>query len=178
MRTACLPIAVMASPNIAQVIVDAALFDSEGLSNLQNFKPLSFQNPCASGIGLGCAFLPSVIYAALLGCGDADSLPLHDVLMFDLGNAEQDARDQLSNRAAEIDLLGDSDNAHSAFTPVGHDIDTIPEIAGQPVELPDDNCVDATRKNGRLHFLESRALQMLSGFPVFKPLDAFVPVSL
>lgn len=160
----------------AQVVVNGAVFGAERLSNLGNGKAAISQGPRARRCCLRGAFLASGVNALFFRGGDADGLPFPYVLMLNLRNTEQDTGNQVSNRAAEVDLLRNRDNPDAALTPVGHDIDAIPEIAGQAVELPDDNGVDRARENSRLQFLESRALQMLSRFAVFEPMDSFVPV--
>jgi hypothetical protein len=46
--------------------------------------------------------VPSGVYAALFGKGNADSLTLLRVLQFDFGDAEQETGNQMSDRAAEV----------------------------------------------------------------------------
>jgi hypothetical protein len=90
---------------LRQIVVNRPFLHAERLSDFADGEALFLQGTGARGRGFGGARLPSGIHAALAGKGNADSLPLLDVLQFDLGDAEQEAGDQMPDRAAQVDLL-------------------------------------------------------------------------
>jgi hypothetical protein len=51
------------------------------------------------------------------------------MLQFDFGDTEQEAGDQVPDRAALVDLLRDGDNPDAALAPVGQRIDALLEAA-------------------------------------------------
>jgi hypothetical protein len=77
------------------------------------------------------------------------------VLQFHLGDAEQQAGYQMPDWPVEVDLLRDGDNPDTALAPVGQEVDACLERSTQPVQLPNQNCVDLAGEDGGLEFLEA-----------------------
>jgi len=105
---------------MAQVVVDGALFHAERLGDLTDGQPLRPQGLRARRRGLGRAWSPSGVQAALPGQGDAGGLALLGVLQFNLGNTTQQTGDEVPHRAAEVDLLRDRDHPHPGTSPPAH----------------------------------------------------------
>jgi len=84
----------------------------------------------------------------------------------------------MPDRAAEVNLLRDRNDAHSTLAPVGEYVDTFLEASGQPVELPNNNCRNLSCKDVSLQSLKGFTLKGCSALPVLKPLHSFLPVTL
>jgi len=72
----------------------------------------------------------SGVHAELFRQGDADRLALLGVLQFNLGNAEQQAGNQISDGAAEVYLLSDGYHADTALALIGQHINALLEVSG------------------------------------------------
>jgi hypothetical protein len=55
-------------------------------------------------------------------------------------------------------------------TPVGQDVQAIPKVPGESIELPDHDRLDAAIEDVPLQLLEARTVQVVTGSCIFIPL--------
>ena len=117
--------------------------------------------------------------------GDTDEIRNLFDLAFDgnafineVGTANVTHFKELADRAVEVDLLGDRDDAQAMVTPVAKGVYPVPKGPRKTVEFPDYDGLDLAVEDVTLQFLESGSLQVVAGLPVDVPLDAFQAVAL
>ena len=70
---------------------------------------------------------------------------------------------------AEVNLLGDRNNAHAALAPIGDQIDAVLKSTRDSVEFPDDDRLDRAVEYRCFHLFESDTVDSLSRFFVLEP---------
>jgi hypothetical protein len=101
----------------------------------------------AGWLGLRRPFLPTLVEAVFLSHLNTGDLTLTAIFQLDFGQAEHDAGDHATDRATQVDLLGDSGHSHAALAPICQQIDPVALPARNPIRLLNYNRFDGAPKD-------------------------------